>query len=1141
MHLKQTGYCFGVLLMYTITTITLPAVASVYSPPPYSHPLPLHNERSGGLTPEGLRRLSPRGGRARPRRGEESSPLLEDGDHQRTETSALAPEHTVASADEGSGSRNEPQRSDGRNKDCGKGIIDHVIPGRLYFTGQVESNPNVGDQADSAAPAQRGEERVGGQDLSGYEASWQKLHPVVHCGDNAMTLTVRRRRAVQLQLGRVKEPSVSLSQLPAQCGYSVHSTWKDLSLTASYDACHVTREDDGYALPLLWRGTPVKMSCPTPQIQPEAAGPYTLCCSLHGMTVKVKGLHSTEELRVNVRGKWNPLGELADVCGYTVNRRGSEIIIAATFTTCGITVKDGNYIISLQMREKTFTLSCPVSPAEKLSLTHQPVVNSPYLTRGRAEHLPEPLLPFPWVPPFYLAPPYHPHPTYSHKYLSPDGHAADNPPTHSSSTPDPTLGPQPPPAADSWTGNQNFFPQPIPTMESDKDVGVHSSLLTTDGEDSGQVHLETPVLGVSERPGVTRSLRSHRGSLIQSDSPTRLQPPSHAFNPYYHYYHHPKIPLRGAPKDSDAGPKFSGKLTLTHPNNPENLEFPLNMQQPEALPTINSHQVLQPIRKAASHPYTLVTSPTKASALDTPRLPQPYPYHFYYPPHIATVVARRKAPLNPYMAAKNNLSDHQYSKPNAFIHPLPCSSYGYNLNSNTDAELDDGRRLTAPADQPPLTYPAGPDAVATPPTDQPPLPTASPYHNRPHLYYHPYLYHHMYYGPGGSQSADNRPSWTSSSEALENLPPALSSPPQHAAYQATTPPTKSTNDVRNDPLYPHYYYHFHYNTQQHPNDAFGCPGARNQEGLHNEIKDKLKATQSTPSPSGLGAASEFDCSVFLGCCSYPVKSCTMGQHLILALPDTVLDPTAHPSGRSNASCTLYKLTADLYAVPLQGCGVIQHVFGETVVYLLEVHGIHSLKRGHSSELVNAPVRLMVACSSSPDSSGEVRLHVMAQPPSPPPPSVHSPPGAVTVLLRLAKDESFTGFHPAAHLPLSLLRGRPVYVEVSLLNPPRPGLVLLVHSCLAYTQAPYTSWMLVYDGCSDLGYSERLPSPHHEPHHIWRFVFSGFLSLHSPSRSYTAEGGYIHLQDLEIYFLCLTEVCSAAHADCIVGCINGPKS
>lgn len=59
------------------------------------------------------------------------------------------------------------------------------------------------------------------------------------------------------------------------------------------------------------------------------------------------------------------------------------------------------------------------------------------------------------------------------------------------------------------------------------------------------------------------------------------------------------------------------------------------------------------------------------------------------------------------------------------------------------------------------------------------------------------------------------------------------------------------------------------------------------------------------------------------------------------------------------------------------------------------------------------------------------------------------------------DESFTSYHPEAHLPLSVLRGRPLHLEVRLQGPPELDLVLLVHSCLAYTQAPYPSWMPIY--------------------------------------------------------------------------------
>lgn len=62
------------------------------------------------------------------------------------------------------------------------------------------------------------------------------------------------------------------------------------------------------------------------------------------------------------------------------------------------------------------------------------------------------------------------------------------------------------------------------------------------------------------------------------------------------------------------------------------------------------------------------------------------------------------------------------------------------------------------------------------------------------------------------------------------------------------------------------------------------------------------------------------------------------------------------------------------------------------------------------------------------------------------------------------DPTFSSFYPEARLPLSLIQGKPVYVEVSLLDPPEPGLVLLVHSCSAFSQTAYPSWMVIYDGC-----------------------------------------------------------------------------
>lgn len=60
-------------------------------------------------------------------------------------------------------------------------------------------------------------------------------------------------------------------------------------------------QDGSYVLPLLWRGTPVKMSCPVSQIIPHTVGLSSLCCSSHGMTVKVHESTPLEKQRVNGR------------------------------------------------------------------------------------------------------------------------------------------------------------------------------------------------------------------------------------------------------------------------------------------------------------------------------------------------------------------------------------------------------------------------------------------------------------------------------------------------------------------------------------------------------------------------------------------------------------------------------------------------------------------------------------------------------------------------------------------------------------------------------------------------------------------------------------------------------------------------
>jgi len=40
-----------------------------------------------------------------------------------------------------------------------------------------------------------------------------------------------------------------------------------------------------------------------------------------------------------VRGEWTPLVELAEQCGYRLERQDAVVIMAAPFITCGVAVK----------------------------------------------------------------------------------------------------------------------------------------------------------------------------------------------------------------------------------------------------------------------------------------------------------------------------------------------------------------------------------------------------------------------------------------------------------------------------------------------------------------------------------------------------------------------------------------------------------------------------------------------------------------------------------------------------------------------------------------------------------------------------------------------------------------------------------
>ncbi|KAM9745035.1 uncharacterized protein ACNS7B_009524 isoform 2-T3 [Menidia menidia] len=1020
-----------------------------------------------------------------------------------------------------------------------------------------------------------------------------------------MTFTVRRRRAVQLFLDRANDSSLSLFHLPPHCGYSIQTTWRDLSLMAQYDACHIIQENDNYVLPLLWRGAPVKMSCPVSRIRHQTVEPSSLCCSPHEMTFRVQQPSPTEEPRINVRGEWTPLGPLAEQCGYTLDKQDADTVLSVPFISCVVTVKNGKYTVSLQMGPKIFTLACPVSSIEELPINHQPLADSPHLIRRATKPMLGAFGPLHWIPPFYLAPPFYPHPTHHHSFAHPKGNDAHRPPTPQSLPPDVTFSFHSLPDA-SFQPNylDHYFPknpiEPYDRLEA-------SIVAYTDGRHNE----EGPVLDLSEKH------RAETTSFPAEVEVPDFQPPSHDFSPYYHYYHHPKIPRPDIPQNLDPGPGGYGLKSSVFSHEDQFSSLTLNVQQSESSSKDASNKISP--QKTTSYPYIVPSNPHFPDDVFAPNAPDtPYNY-FYYFPQFVRGEAKRVGLLHPNLEEMSNLSYVQ-SHNSAVLEGH--DQHGMNLHTNTanvdgtDGPLSrfrqkqDANRTRSAALEPAVLAPVlhRPSPVAVPPSEHPSLPTPGFIYNADPFkyYYNPYYnYYLMYYGPEGLLGAKNHAAPSNGVNPL--LQPSSSGQHlSHLKHQTTTPPTKSMHDFQTGILHPYYYYYYYYypyhlqlsnnnHLQQKPGSKISDKGTaqsknpsnfasgrkqwfvpssearhpstppsllnpfqslyshystRQQQlwglgpyfeqysrnGAKEKLNDKMRANPNIAPSCGLGA----DCRRPMGCCLYMMKDGAVGQYFVFAMPDSVEKPAVVPpalsSDDSNASCKLHRLAADLdvYIVPLDGCGVNKHMFGQTMVHLLEVQGMQANKEGSSAHGIS-PVRLMVGCSSSPDTPGEVRFHMMDQLPQPP---IQPKPAPVTVLFRIATDGSFTSYYSEAHLPLSVLQSKPVYVELSLLGPSAPNLVLLVHSCLAYTLAPYVSWILFYDGCSSLEFSQLLPSP--DTRHIRRIKITSFPSLPLESSIYTTHRGYSLTQDPEVYFLCLTETCSSV-GDCSIGCLKGPNS
>lgn len=137
---------------------------------------------------------------------------------------------------------------------------------------------------------------------------------------------------------------------------------------------------------------------------------------------------------------------------------------------------------------------------------------------------------------------------------------------------------------------------------------------------------------------------------------------------------------------------------------------------------------------------------------------------------------------------------------------------------------------------------------------------------------------------------------------------------------------------------------------------------------------------------------------------------------------------------------------------------------------------------------------MVECRYSAPSAPQqsVSVGVLIKTPSSSLPSRVAGVGLYTVLLRIAKgnhfdlldglskmsvvfvlkkvdicisnptDETYSSYYPSSSLPLRVLLGTPLYLEV-LLHCSTPEAVLLVHYCIAFPSSATNALVLIYDG------------------------------------------------------------------------------
>ncbi|XP_034543634.1 uncharacterized protein LOC117815806 [Notolabrus celidotus] len=318
---------------------------------------------------------------------------------------------------------------------------------------------------------------------------------------------------------------------------------------------------------------------------------------------------------------------------------------------------------------------------------------------------------------------------------------------------------------------------------------------------------------------------------------------------------------------------------------------------------------------------------------------------------------------------------------------------------------------------------------------------------------------------------------------------------------------------------------------------FSCPVITPSSGQECNLPSEQRL------PCGHGSVSRPQC-LSMGCCFsrhspacyYPMDECTIDRHFVFSVPASLTEPPLSPAllvAAGNSSCKPQRVTSDyaLFKIPMDGCGTRRVMVGKTMIYMVDiVNKVQTISLNYGTITRDSPVRLLVECRYVPNTLLSVSYLVKTPTLGP---DVQTQ-GMFGVQLRIAKDAMYSSYYPQYHQPLQMLLGKPLYLEVRLLNTPDPNLVLLVHFCVAYPRSGKAVWLLLYNGCPNTLDPDQQqavlfdpPPPSHRAQ-TRRFTISTFQFL---------PDGEFKDQDEEIYFMCSTEICSPRDGPCVEGCFG----